>query len=209
MAEYINSNNIKVFPSSRRSDDIDRNARLTTEQNLTSLISRLSGIKSYIINGLQISVVNDKIAINPGSCSINGYYFNIKQIAQTNISADEVNQIYFKIELSTTTISTLYSFDELIGIDDSTDKYTGLEIVTSKPDTIPANQFYLLIGKKQSGNQWIQPETSLLRINMNEIKVGGSSSLNQNFTEVVPEESLESFLTNHLQNIIIDDGELE
>ena len=43
------SDKIRVFPSSKRDDAYDRNARLNTEHNLISLVNRLTGSKSFVI----------------------------------------------------------------------------------------------------------------------------------------------------------------
>lgn len=69
------SNIVKVYPSSRRSDYYDRNSRLTSEQNLISVVNRLTGIDSFIVDGLEIDVDNQ--TLKSGSCNIHGYYFKI------------------------------------------------------------------------------------------------------------------------------------
>ena len=52
-AGTFNSNELKIFPTSKRNDRIDRNARLTSEQNLVSMLNRLTDQKSFVIDGLK------------------------------------------------------------------------------------------------------------------------------------------------------------
>ena len=117
---YINSYNIKVYPSAKREDGCDRNAKLTTEQNLVNIINRLTSLDAFIINGLDITdntKNNSGITISSGSCNIHGYYFNITENINIEKNALDENQyVYFGIRLKTSN-----SFEELIAIDDSND----------------------------------------------------------------------------------------
>ena len=71
MAQNFLSNEIKVYPSSKRSDYYDRNARLNSEQNLISTVNRLTRRTAFVIDGLNIE--NGKL--QSGSCNIHGYLF--------------------------------------------------------------------------------------------------------------------------------------
>lgn len=51
MANY-SSDNINVFPTSRRGSNIDIQSKFNTEKNITSLVNRLTDIKSFVINGI-------------------------------------------------------------------------------------------------------------------------------------------------------------
>lgn len=167
---YINSYNIKVYPSAKREDGCDRNAKLTTEQNLVNIINRLTSLDAFIINGLNITdntTNSSGITISSGSCNIHGYYFNISEDINidSNSLGDDNQYIYFGIGLKTSN-----SFEELIAIDDSNDSslldsgdgddhvFKGLQILLDKDelenyydDTNKIFHFYLPIAKKNNG----------------------------------------------------------
>ena len=142
MSNYYHSNNIKVFPSNRRSDIFDRQARLTTEQNLINIVNRLTGNKSFVIEGLEVQ--DNKI--NIGKCNINGYYFELNSQININNLTDLNNaeEIGFQIILETSN-----KFNELKGNDDINNLYSGLAIV-AKPAEINSN--YLPIAVKSGNN---------------------------------------------------------
>lgn len=79
---YIHSDNIKVFPTTQRSNK-DASARMMTEFNLTSIINRLVDKKCFVISGDQLD--NDGyFAIDNGRFEFNifGYYFSILNITE-------------------------------------------------------------------------------------------------------------------------------
>ena len=79
---YIHSDNIKVFPTTQRSNK-DASARMMTEFNLTSIINRLVDKKCFVISGDQLD--NDGyFAIDNGRFEFNifGYYFSILSITE-------------------------------------------------------------------------------------------------------------------------------
>lgn len=98
-ANYFESKNVRMYPSSKRSDRYDRNARLTTERNLVNVINRLTSRDSFIIHGLSISTSEDKQTqiLVAGDCNIHGYYFNLLNNVTINNSGDD--NLYKKAEL--------------------------------------------------------------------------------------------------------------
>lgn len=76
---YLRSNDIQVYPSSRRSDYFDRNAKMNSEQNLISAVNRLTGKDSFVISGLEIEYNADtgKYFLKTGTCNIHGYLFKL------------------------------------------------------------------------------------------------------------------------------------
>lgn len=86
---YISSSDIKMYPTARRDDDFDRNARLNTEQNLVSIINRLTNIDSFVIQGLSI----ENGSLTAGSCNIHGYVFNILNDLSITVSGSSSNNM--------------------------------------------------------------------------------------------------------------------
>ena len=86
---YISSSDIKMYPTARRDDDFDRNARLNTEQNLVSIINRLTNIDSFVIQGLSI----ENGSLTAGSCNIHGYVFNILNDLSITVSGNSSNNM--------------------------------------------------------------------------------------------------------------------
>lgn len=73
----FNSSDIRIFPSSRRSDYFDRNARLNTEQNFVSIVNRLTSRDCFVIDGLTINAAGTHLLA--GNCNMHGYLFKIQQ----------------------------------------------------------------------------------------------------------------------------------
>ena len=203
--EYeIESNKIKVFPTTKRSDEADRNARLMSEQNLISIVNRLTGLKSFIIHMPSISSGNNSITIPTGSeFNIGGYYF--KFIDNQTIAIDS-NTKEIGLQISTVTTD---NFTELQGNDnDLNGKYSGLKITTS--NTIKdVSETYLPIIRKTKGNWNIISDSKLNIIDADMLitnslwnKLSGHSS-----SEEI-DNSLKAFLTN-IDKLVIDDGDLD
>lgn len=221
---YISSNNIQVFPTSNRNDAYDRNARLTTEQNLTSIINRLTGTNSFVINGLDII---DNF-ITKGSCNINGYLFDI--LDNIDISSITKNgYIYFKISIKRTYLDNNIYFDELysldkdnttvLDLDNGNPKFLGLDIIQSNngnlitdssedlPDII---NYYLKIAEYNNGWKNIYTDDNLKSIRFNTLKykatdINISAQKQYNGTKYNNSQDLRTFLE---YNYIIDDGEI-
>lgn len=118
----IESDNIKVFPSTNRKNNTD--SIYLTEENIISLVNRFTGGNSFVIDGMQLS--EDGSALSAGSCCINGYYFKIlNDVAITDKVQDTDKVFYAQISTKTGT------FTELDGIDDSSE-YKGLKFTFSE-----------------------------------------------------------------------------
>ena len=114
MAEinYISSASVRMFPSSKRSDFLDRNAKLNSEQNLISTVNRLTGKTAFVIDGLKVSG-NQMTA---GSCNINGYLFNLETFAIPFTANSKNNGNYLCLQISLMKGTT---FTELVCADTS------------------------------------------------------------------------------------------
>ena len=155
MATNIQSSKIKVYPSSRRNDASDRNAKLNSEQNLISSINRLTSKTSFVIDGLNITNEAQSSFLNPGSCNIYGYYFKILDTIElksnlfTKLAAGDI--LYFKIRLKKTITSNI-EFVELVAadsnsesttlLDDSNNNFIGLSLMNSSIDYASSNYIF-------------------------------------------------------------------
>lgn len=225
---YLKSSNVKVYPTAFRNDAFDRQSRINSEYNITSLVNRLTGRDSFIISGLD-KIVNNEI--ESGELNILGYYFNItSKISINDITTSPENNdiIRFKIHIKPTTITsgTDITFNELAGSDtyQGTDKselikseYEGLAIDLINSSEYNATQpsinndtdgtySYLPIFK-YDGTSWNFIETSKLTYNSSQICVV-NQNLSDNGLSNTPDtfnKSLENWLE---ENFIIDDGEI-
>lgn len=208
--DNIKSDNIKVFPSVRRSDASDLDARLPSEYNLTNIVNRLTNTDSFIVEGLTIvKNPDDTIQLTRGSCNIHGYYFEIKK----SITLDDIgnhDKIYLKIETETSNIN---SFVELVGNDGSNNIYTGLQIVYEKPKT----GYYLLLATKDGKGNWINNTQASIRYTSEMVEI---PTIKEDTQEIYSVWNLFSNPTNqsdlrlnnlimNLGNLIIDDGDLD
>lgn len=141
---YLLSSQVKVYPSSKRNDAYDRNARLNSEQNLVSVVNRLTSRKCFIVDGLNISQSGNTLTIGAGSFNIYGYLFNIPENIELDLSSEEYksitvnsvatssdntirNYLYFAIKLRETTLTPTVvtseqisvSFNELVAFDNT------------------------------------------------------------------------------------------
>lgn len=92
MSAYLDSNKIKVFPCGGRAIKYDPLARLTTEQNLISIINRLVDMNSFIVT-THASNQEMNNSIEEYIFNIDGYLFTVpngvgaKNIIETALSA--------------------------------------------------------------------------------------------------------------------------
>lgn len=203
----ILSENIKVFPSVKRSDEYDLAARLPSEYNLTNIINRLTGKDSFIITGLDISIESNNIQINPGECNIKGYYFNITSPIILNDIGTNTN-IYLYIE-----VEEKDSFTELKGNDtgENNSEYSGLKISYTEPEG-----YYLLLATKD-GDNWINNTQASIRYTSEMVEIPTTKKDTQEIYNVWelfsnPTNQSDLRLSNlimNLGNLIIDDGDLD
>lgn len=177
---YLGSSDIKIYPSAQRSDIYDRNAKLTTEQNLISLINRLTGQDSFVISGLDIT--SDGRTLKAGSCNIHGYLFNILNdidISSQQLNASPNSYLYLVIRLKVNEVTyknltnseVKTKYEELSAIDlnyiengqlsnnlnfDGADgnKFTGLMLYVGDENYKPNDNTYILPLAKYTNNRW-------------------------------------------------------
>lgn len=127
---YLDSSDIKIYPSSRRSDYYDRNSRLSSEQNLVSVVNRLTRKDGFVIKGFTVS--EDGKKINPGSCNIHGYLFTISsEIDISSLEPSEDSYVYFSIKVDDIKISIgnrTMNYPELVAFDANHAEYSDVNI---------------------------------------------------------------------------------
>ena len=87
MAITIQSNNIRVFPTTQR-ENADPSAKFTTEYNLTSLLNKLLDRKAFVITSDEDLKKGYKVAegkIDSLEFNIMGYFFTISNLELTQI----------------------------------------------------------------------------------------------------------------------------
>lgn len=202
---YIDSGDIKVYPTTLREDNIDIGARANLEQNIASLVNRLTGQKSFIIDGIVDGVSENSFILegdlnklNIGRLNINGYLFSIESIYDlSSLNSKNGSILAFKIKTDEVIVQVPGGVDSkitrLTGTDDS-GKYKGLELNVYSSIEEKNGEIYLPIAAKitkDNKNIWQSIDTAKLRFNSNDIMIGLTD--------------LNSYLENDL---IIDDGDL-
>ena len=147
---FLNSDNIRVFPSTRRTFQ-SSHSRQVTEANLVSLVNKLIDVDSFVITD-SISNVEDEFNFN-----IHGYYFSINDIGDLTDLFNSSTDIYAVITIDKGTSDTPPEFYELDGLDEN-NNYEGVNFVDSLP-SLNSNQYALHILTK-SGGDWSIPENS-------------------------------------------------
>ena len=106
---FYESNAVKIYPSSKRSDAYDRNSRLFTEQNIISTVNRLTSRESFVIEGLDITPkyetnsntqqLTNTFVVRGGRCNIHGYLFNLtdREIDTSGLAENTSGWLYLSI----------------------------------------------------------------------------------------------------------------
>lgn len=174
---YISSEKIKVFPSIGRNTDIDADAELMNEGNISSIIRSLCRErKSYVLS--KTFSASDE---NPFEFVIYGFYFKV-----TDISSLSDRPLYAHITLKENTGNY-----QLLTISNSTVSNNSLQILDQNVSQSSQFQGVWFDSKSTGGTYDLQllddnghiPATSLLHVKTNEILDGESSNyINNSFT---------------------------
>ena len=215
--KYIKSDQINVYPTTTRDDDLDRNSRLQSEQNLISIINRLVDKDAFIIDGFDIAPSGN--ILKPGSCNIHGYYFNItNEILLTDYFAAntwaENDIIYFRISVKQVTNNSL-TLNELQGLDQGVGdsrRYSGLELIklaagSDLPKADGLDTYYYLPIIQYKNNAWGSVKYNKSKFIGDEVTLTVAKNITTDITENT-EFSITDFINNSLKNLIIDDGDL-
>lgn len=230
MENYLNSSVIKMYPSQSRNDYWDRQSKMTNEQNLISVVNRIVGKKSFIVDGLKISE-NGK-TLESGVCNIAGYLFNINTGINLEEPASVDSKLYLGIRVQKYKVSDngIYTqLEKLLpwdgnALDSSTDptaSFKGLKI-TDRAETTTSSEYeniYLQIAVADGTTKWksvmsdvtsinntlATRNTAEFNINTNDIRVDNSNSVSKENSKTNDTLSLDWYLKNYYS---IDDGDL-
>lgn len=174
---FIPSNQVNIFPTAIRNNEIDFKSKLNTEDNIVGFNNRLAW-QSYIINGLDIEENDGNYNITEGECVINGYYFKLSFEDFTIDNEPEPVYIYFEITIEDIEtpylLGNTFNTKELVcKTEKDGEKYTtldttidnsnvfkGLEIkTTSNKNDFSDDRNCLLIAQKMGG-VWVKPNES-------------------------------------------------
>ena len=141
---YLNSENIKIFPSAKRGVTKPY-SRLTTEQSFVRIVNKLIDTDGFVIN----------LDRNELEFNIHGYYINADLTSLTELFPSSLN-IYAKIKLVQVGDNL-----ELDGVDDATDEeYKGVEF-SSTSSTLADGEYELkVLSRETTSDNWIIPEES-------------------------------------------------
>ena len=137
---FFYSDDVNVYPSSRRDKALYRQSRVSTEHNIVEQTNAAIS-SSYIMKGLELSESDGEISITAGEGVIAGYHFSVLNDIDISSVWEEVeNDGYICLALKTNTNldnGELVSFDDAVGID-SDSLYHGLAVlnVVALPTTL-------------------------------------------------------------------------
>ncbi len=173
MAEFLQSNKVRVFPTAYRKETTsgatttvsNPESHLNTEFNLSTISRRLTDKDAFIIS------YDNAGAEDVMTISIHGYWFELKGIASQRTSGEElwanimVRDIAGTYKSNTISLPTLYSFKEtsttaLDNLDDSAGEFGGLKLSSTKLTPTGAEEIHSLQLLDASGNI---PRASWLR----------------------------------------------
>ena len=199
----LNSNQISVYPSVRRSDIFDRNARLYTEKNIVDIVNRLTNNSSFVIGDL---IIENNTTLKAFRCNLGGYLINIKEdITLSDIKEEELTDGGVLYISANTNDEEESEFIEL-AINDTDDTASstlnGIDLdITSDFDDITA-KFKLKLATYINGT-WVINNLNQVKYNSKGIavqptKTGLGSAINTTTT-----------LSSFIDSLIIDDGDLD
>lgn len=120
----LNSVNVRLYPSAFRGNNFNPEAKLNTEENITSLVSRLSSRDGFVLSNTWVSSTGGIDNSNTFIFSLHGYIFEISNLASTLNSFSTKTSIYAHIRVGSMnsgnpdTGNTGYSAVVLTGIDE-------------------------------------------------------------------------------------------
>ena len=180
---YLNSENIKVFPSIGRDTSIDLNAELTNEKNLTQILRSIYKRDSFVIS--------DRYSNDSLEFVIHGYYFNATFDADAlsgEFTGEDKNNIYANIFVAKETEKET-PFQQLVNTDtgsgetynldtpDTDDvKFKGVLFSDNMVSNADYNVYSLLILTKNDDDNWTVPSKSKLHWKTSEILNGETST---------------------------------
>lgn len=94
--EFLSSDSVRVYPASNRGDVYDRYSKLNVEHNLINIINRLTGVDSFIVDGLDVA----EGTITAGTCNIHGFLFSIDAHTLPDVEANKYLCLKIRVDKS-------------------------------------------------------------------------------------------------------------
>lgn len=213
---YIDSNNIKIYPTASRNLNVDYGANVNLEQNIVGLSNNITDYDSYIVEGLEIVENADsqkQLKLKAGQCVIHGYSVKIlNDIELHTAGIHPIDSVSCFVIISLDTEKILLSNNQIEKINgtDNRGVYEPIKITIS---TTPVTDYTydLLLGQvlctKSSGtyvwsvisnNDSIKFKSDTMQINLS--SNSGLTRNNQQF-----KGSFKDWLSD---SFIFDDGDL-
>lgn len=155
---YIASEQITVFPSTRRSGY--PMSRMMSEANLVGIVNKFLDTKGFVITDSFSTDENSTLDFN-----INGYYFSIDTSSSSSFNTiiSDMSNVYAHISLETIPQT---DYIELVGQDDN-DLFSGLTI----DDSEVGGTHTLKLLEKTDGGSFVIPEESKFKFTNKSIDV--------------------------------------
>lgn len=161
---YTTSNNVNVFPSTRRIYSQDFSARLMTESAISRIINKLVEVDGFVISNTVPTSAGDVFEFN-----IYGYYFQIKNILSVTAQLSSATKLYATIRIN----HTDNAFYELYVANEagSSSTFNGITFTDtgSTPNDTSTDMYKTLLLLEKSGDTWIIPEQSKIKFNRSAI----------------------------------------
>lgn len=207
---YINSNNIKVYPTAKRDDT----SNLITEKNITDISNNITDINSYIVSGFDCEVNGDNTGfiLYGGKCVVNGYYITLRGAGSDNAKPEETildNYSFTNANYAVYLALDNYDGNVLNGVDDDnypgTDDpmYTGAILGFGNIEESILNKPHIILAQVNNTGDGlvIIPKNKKINANLTAIELDAKSNLVKNNYKGTFEDWL-------LNNFILDDGEI-
>ena len=207
---YINSNNIKVYPTASRELSIDYGANINLEQNIVGLSNNITDYNSYKVSGLDIIVdtsdTTPKLKLTSGKCVLHGYSVEIINNTELDSALLGAGEYFVIISLDTTSTIINNTQIEYINGTDNSNVYTPIT-VTISDELITSSNYDLLLGKvTYDGSNWsVNFNTISRKFKSDNIQI----NLPNNSGLVKNNQVYEGSFSNWLRDsFIFDDGDL-
>lgn len=217
MANYIESNKIKVFPTSYRVHSIDPESYLNTEANLTQL-KRLSYTYNNYVEEVEevVTIDSTQTTVTFLIIYLGGYKFKVVKDDVTSLDLEDLEDTIFAgIKLindnvvynssNNGTFSTK-RLDNIVTtgaqLDTSSGDFQGLKFVSSTSSENFDAEIQVL-GKVN--NQWVIPQSSRLKISANEVGNDVDEPITKTFkTQQIVFDSSPSSSINGISDTLAD-----
>lgn len=162
---YLASDEINVFPSTRRTYAQDFSARLMTESSIARIVNMLIDTEGFVITTTPSS--SSAFEFNLG-----GYYFQVKTLSDLTGNYTSDTRIYATIFLDTSSSQ----FVELYTDSNETSGFTGVTFSSTDDVTPPAaisssykKYSILLLSRGSTSDSWSTPAASTSKFSLSSV----------------------------------------